>query len=100
MKTEIPEALIPFQPSGGYFIWIKLPKGVVASQLVDIGKKYNVTFCSGSRCAASKSWKYTTHIDLNCYIRLSLSFYTTEEIMEGISALGAAIKEAASNKLF
>ncbi|TCK92595.1 DNA-binding transcriptional MocR family regulator [Natranaerovirga hydrolytica] len=72
-------------PKGGYYIWCKLPEGVLASKLVLKAAEYKVAFVPGST--------FFTSGEGESYIRLNFTFASIVEIEEGISRLCKAIKE-------
>ncbi|MDO4262786.1 MAG: PLP-dependent aminotransferase family protein [Deinococcus sp.] len=70
-------------PHGGYFVWLRLPPGMVAEQLEPRAQTYGVTFKPGN--IFSVEGKYTDHI------RLCFAFNDEAQIREGIARLGEAI---------
>jgi 2-aminoadipate transaminase len=79
-------------PNGGYFVWIELPSNIDVSYL-DLNKlfqKHKVKFHPGNKCTANK--KYFTN-----YIRISYSYYDSNDITIGIDRLGKLIHELVDN---
>jgi len=72
-------------PRGGYFAWPRLPPGATATALDAAGKAHRVRFCAGPRCAVARN--------ADDRIRLSFSFYSEEELAEGVRRLAAALAE-------
>jgi 2-aminoadipate transaminase len=82
MKSAIEKYLpqtIWTAPQGGYFFWVRLPKGIYAAELQRKATDFKVGFRSGVR--------FSSRDGLRDYIRLSFVFYEPEEIEEGIVRL-------------
>ncbi|KAF8821173.1 putative aminotransferase [Cardiosporidium cionae] len=70
-------------PLGGYFLIAKVPPDLDVPELWQIANRFGVNFLPGSEFGKA----------FPNYIRLSFSFYTADEIEEGISRLKAAVEE-------
>jgi DNA-binding transcriptional MocR family regulator len=71
------------EPRGGYFVWLALPEGVEAAQLLRrAAAGHSVRFLPGTACMGGAG----------C-LRLSFAFYTVAEIEEGVGRLGRALRE-------
>jgi DNA-binding transcriptional MocR family regulator len=66
-------------PQGGYFFWVRLPKGIYAAELQRKAADFKVGFRPGVR--------FSSRNGLHDYIRLSFVFYEPEDIEEGIVRL-------------
>jgi DNA-binding transcriptional MocR family regulator len=84
LRREVPGATFEV-PDGGFFIWLRLPDGVLASALVPVALRHGVEFLPGPRCFADGSGDE--------YIRLAFSEEPAERIEEAMRRLGAAIRE-------
>ena len=75
-------------PSGGYFVWIELPSHVDVSclDLNELFQKHKVKFHPGNKCTANK--KYFRN-----FIRISYSYYDSDDITIGIDRLAKLISE-------
>jgi 2-aminoadipate transaminase len=76
------------QPAGGLFLWVRLPEGMVSSELLRAALKMNVAFVPGNSFFA---------IDEKAgdrYFRLNFSNMKPDRIREGIHRLANAIREA------
>ena len=73
------------KPAGGMFLWVTLPKGMDAAELLPIAVKRGVAFVPGAPFFANNSDKGT--------LRLSYVTSSVEDIHKGISALALAIDE-------
>jgi 2-aminoadipate transaminase len=78
LRRQLPE-LIWKVPQGGYFFWVRLPKGMYAAELQRKATDFKVGFRPGVR--------FSSRNGLHDYIRLSFVFYEPEEIEEGIVRL-------------
>ena len=80
------------KPSGGYFVWIKLPEGVTSKSLEPYAKHLKVTYLAGERCSANDECKE----DLERYIRLCFAHLSASKIQEGVSKLSEAVMRVMS----
>lgn len=74
-------------PAGGFFIWLRLPEGLRASELLPVAEAHGVAFASGSRFCADGD---------DGSIRLSFSLFDEGALRQGASRLGAAMAVACS----
>ncbi len=84
LRRELPEASF-VEPDGGFFIWLRLPEGVLASALAPVALRHGVEFLPGTRCFADGSGDE--------YIRIAFSDKPIEQIEEAVVRLGAALRE-------
>ena len=73
-------------PSGGFFLWLTLPPGLLASDLLPVAERHGVAFAPGRR--------FCTDGD-DRSLRLAFSLYDEASLAEGGRRLAAAITEAA-----
>lgn len=85
LKKYAPANLIWNTPRGGYYIWCKLPEGVLASKLIVKAAEYKVAFVPGTPFFPSGQGED--------YIRLNFTFASFQDIREGIKRLCVALKE-------
>ena len=71
-------------PAGGYFLWLELPEGTDAAELLGRATKAGVTFVPGADFGGPPN-----------SARLAFSFASPAEIDEGVSRLGALVPAAA-----
>jgi len=85
MKRDMPEGVSWNTPAGGMFLWVRLPEGMNAIDLLPRAVERNVAFVPG--------WAfYADHADART-LRLSFVTSSVEQINIGIAALAAAIRE-------
>lgn len=84
LRKHLPDASF-VMPDGGFFIWLRLPDGVLASQLAPVALRHGVEFLAGPRCFADGSGDE--------YVRLAFSEEPAERIEEAVRRLGAAVHE-------
>jgi 2-aminoadipate transaminase len=85
MKRDMPEGVSWNTPAGGMFLWVRLPEGMNAINLLPKAVERNVAFVPG--------WAfYADHADART-LRLSFVTSSVEQINIGIAALAAAIRE-------
>lgn len=87
IAREIPNAQV-VEPSGGFFIWLRLPDGIQAGNLVPVAFRHGVEVLAGPRCFADGSGEE--------YIRLAFSYEPLPKLEAAIERLGAAIRELAA----
>ncbi|MFV9503469.1 MAG: PLP-dependent aminotransferase family protein [Oscillochloridaceae bacterium umkhey_bin13] len=84
LRRELPEAQF-VEPDGGFFIWLRLPEGVRASDLAPVALNHGVEILPGTRCFSDGSG--------DDYLRLAFSETPSEQFDEGVRRLGAAVRE-------
>jgi len=73
-------------PSGGLFIWLRLPNSMSASDLLSIACKEGVAFVPGK-------YFFTDQSNGNGWIRLNFVSQPVEDIEEGIKRMGVAMRQ-------
>lgn len=84
LEEFMPEGATWTTPAGGFFIWLTLPEGIDAGQMLPHARERGVEYLPGATC-------YTDGRGKN-QIRLSFSFARDERIPEGIRILSEVIK--------
>jgi 2-aminoadipate transaminase len=85
MTREMPAGVEWNTPAGGMFLWVRLPQGMNAIELLPQAVERNVAFVPG--------WAfYADHPDTRT-LRLSFVTASVEQINTGVAALAAAIRE-------
>ena len=82
-------------PTGGYFLWVKLPEGVTATSLAKHAAREEVAYLAGSRCVpggAAGADDATRTCDK--YVRLCFAFLEEDELREGARRLARAVRSA------
>jgi DNA-binding transcriptional MocR family regulator len=69
-------------PSGGYFVWLRLPLNVDGAALRARGKEHGVDVRHGAQFSPAGA--------LGNHLRLSYAFYDDDDIAEGVTRLGRA----------
>lgn len=87
LARELPEGARWNQPDGGYFLWLDLPAGVDAADLLARATESGVTFVKGADFYLAGGGENA--------LRLAFSFATPAEIDQGISILGGLVRESA-----
>ncbi len=75
-------------PQGGFYFWVKLPRGVDASRLLDVALEEGVAFVPGRA--------FTVERDHTSALRFSISAPTPDRIDEGARRLRRAFDRVAS----
>ncbi len=82
LEREIPDARFT-PPQGGYFMWVELPDGVEVAALERAAKERDVVFVKGTDFLVEGGGNA---------LRLAYSGVTPEQIDEGITRLGDAVR--------
>jgi 2-aminoadipate transaminase len=85
VAREIPGARFRL-PSGGYYLWVRLPDGIDTDQLLTSAHTHGVDFLPASRF-------YATPGPRN-YLRLAYSYAPPTELMDGVRRLGKALRQS------
>ena len=80
LDEEFPEGVRWSRPDGGYFLWLDLPEGVDARELLARAEEAGVTFVPGADFG-----------DAPNTARLAYSFVSPDEIREGVRRLAALL---------
>jgi len=83
----MPDGVTWTHPGGGFFVWVTLPDGLTASQLLPIAAQHGVGFLPGR-------FFYPAAEGEDQSLRLSFSVLPHDRIREGIARLGPAISAA------
>jgi DNA-binding transcriptional MocR family regulator len=70
-------------PSGGYFVWLRLPPNVDGAVLRELGKQHGVDVRHGAQFSPTGG--------SGNHLRLSYAFYDDDDIAEGVARLGRAL---------
>lgn len=73
------------EPAGGYFVWVTLPEGVDARELLSHAEAAGVAFLPGARFHSDGRGANA--------LRLSFCLYPEAELAEGARRLGVALRE-------
>lgn len=86
IKRYLPSSVSYDVPTGGLFIWLRLPETILADELLPLACKEGVSFVPGNFFfiggASGKEW-----------IRLNFASQPVEDVEEGIKRLGKAIRQ-------
>ena len=85
MNEHMPKGVEWNTPAGGMFIWVNLPEGMNAIDLLPKAVEKNVAFVPGAAFYAEGASPRT--------LRLSFVTASVTQIRQGIAALGSAIRE-------
>ncbi len=83
LRTHLSGRIEFIEPEGGVFIWVRLPEGTDAQELLARAKARHVEFVPGRR--------FSNREGLADFIRLSFAFYDTPELITGVERLAAVI---------
>lgn len=88
LERDLPEASWSI-PTGGYFVWLELPDGVVAREALSASEAAGVTFVPGGDF-------YLDEEQGRSAARLAFSFASVEEIDDGVALLAGALAGVAA----
>ncbi len=90
MATELDRIPPPdfswHKPSGGFYFWCRLPRGIQRSHLLSRAAEAGVSFLPG--------WPCFTNDNDESYIRLNFTSAQVEKIPEGVRRLFGAVRQA------
>jgi len=89
LREQLPAGCSVTAPAGGYFLWLTLPAGLTASELLPVAERHRVAFAPGRR--------FCTDGD-DRSLRLAFSLYDEADLAEGGRRLAAAIAEATAGR--
>ena len=73
-------------PTGGYFVWLRLPEGADGAAMRALAKQHGVDVRHGAQFSPTGA--------LGNHLRLSYAFYDDADITEGVARLGRALATA------
>lgn len=79
VRSKLSDYVDFIEPSGGYFLWLKLKHPFKASELVKHAAEKSIQFIPGTR--------FSAYGDCDDYIRLSFSYYNPEGFTIGIDRM-------------
>ncbi|MBI1881966.1 MAG: PLP-dependent aminotransferase family protein [Chloroflexi bacterium] len=71
------------EPGGGFFIWLRLPEGLSAQEILAKAWQHDVSFQPGVKFSSTQG--------LRNYLRLSFAYYEAPELIEGVNRLAQVI---------
>lgn len=86
LEREMPEGTTWTTPQGGFFLWVTLPEGVDAVDIIDECRKQLVDYIPGTSFYSDGSGRRS--------LRLSFSAVSPEEIDTGIARMASVVKSA------
>lgn len=86
LDEHMPEGATWTEPTGGFFIWVELPDGIDADEILPEAAEEGVTYLAGSHFYADDR--------ASNGLRLSFSYASFEEMDRGVAALARATKAA------
>jgi 2-aminoadipate transaminase len=91
ISASMPSGIKWNVPGGGFFIWLRLPEGVSANQMLVTAARHDVAYLPGS-------WFYPVGDVRNNELRLSFSSLPVERLREGARRLGEAAHDFLRNE--
>lgn len=92
LAREMPDGVTWTHPAGGLFLWLRLPEGMDAEQLLRPAvEEEGVAYVVGSGFHADGGGKNT--------MRLNFSYPSEQDIAEGIKRLGTLVKKRAPTEV-
>ncbi|HYE83439.1 MAG TPA: PLP-dependent aminotransferase family protein [Clostridia bacterium] len=85
IREEFPTCIKVTNPKGGLFLWVELPEGMNARELLPKCLEKNVAFVAGGSSFANGGKENT--------LRLNFSNMQEDRIVEGIRRIGVVLKE-------
>lgn len=89
LREQLPAGCSFAVPAGGFFIWLTLPAGVSATELLPLAEARGVAFAPGARFCSDGDDRS---------LRLAFSLYGEATLAEGARRLGAALRAAQAGR--
>ena len=83
LREHMPQWVKYDVPTGGYFVWLRLPPGTDGKALRAVAKRQGVDVRHGAQFSPTGA--------LGNHLRLSYAFYDDDDIAEGVARLGRAL---------
>ncbi len=87
VRTELPEGCTWRSPAGGPNLWLRLPEGVSALDLLSLSMEKNTVFLPG------RPFYIEEHPESEQTLRLNVTNASSERIMEGIARMGESLRQ-------
>jgi len=84
LEEYMPPGVFWSRPDGGFFVWVTLPDGIAAEELLPVAAASGVAFLPGA-------WFYPRGQEVRNSFRLNFSTLPEERIREGIRRLGQVL---------
>ena len=85
LSQELPGLIHFVEPWGGFFVWVRLPDGVEARDLLPKAQRERVGFMPGTR--------FSSRGGMGNFMRLSFSYYDCEILREGVGRLAGVLRK-------
>ncbi len=85
LKEHFPEGVKWYEPEGGLFLWVELPEGISATELLPVAVEQKVAYVPGK--------PFFPHEEKDNALRLNFSNANPDLIREGIKRLGKVFRE-------
>jgi len=89
LREHLPAGCGFATPAGGFFIWLTLPAGLLAAELLPVAEARGVAFAPGARFCSDGDDRS---------LRLAFSLYDESALEEGARRLGAAVTAAQAGR--
>jgi len=89
LREHLPAGCSFAAPAGGFFIWLTLPAGLLAAELLPVAEAHGVAFAPGARFCSDGDDRS---------LRLAFSLYNEQTLEEGARRLGAAVMTALAGR--
>jgi 2-aminoadipate transaminase len=89
LREQLPAGCRFAVPAGGFFLWLTLPDGLRATELLPLAEAHGVAYAPGGRFCSDGDDRS---------LRLAFSLYDETTLVEGARRLGAALRAAQAGR--
>jgi 2-aminoadipate transaminase len=87
LEAELPQGCHVVRPSGGFFVWPRLPSGIDSAALLPIAEAAGVSYVPGARFYTGWGREHSSEC------RLTFTLVSPEELVEGARRLGRILRD-------
>lgn len=91
LKALLPPSTVMSQPTGGYFLWIMLDKGIDTRDLFQALRPYGVTIAPGALFASDGRFNHCFRLNVSIVGRQNAEGVNDSQSLEGLTQIASSI---------